>query len=857
MEIAPTPAGTGLADLDRVLQGLRPGDNVVWQLDAIEDYAFFVAPFVERALAEKRRVVYFRFARHPALVEEGRGAEVHRLQPGVGFESFTASIHRVIERAGRGTFYVFDCLSDLAADWYSDLMLGNFFMVTCPYLYELETVTYFALLREGHSHEAVDAIRSTTQLLLDVFRHERDLHVHPLKVQDRHSPTMYLPHVWDGATFRPLTQSAALAEALSDLSERRLDGVSRLDVWDRRFLHAREVLEAARGGIRPWSDVSEVFQPLLRMLLTRDERLLDLATRCLELQDLLAIRRRLVGTGLVGGKAAGMLLARAILLKADPHWRRRLEPHDSWFVGSDVFYTYLVRNGCWRARQKQRDRTSFLEGAAEARDRILSGTFPDFVRQQLVAMLEYYGQSPIIVRSSSLLEDSFGNAFTGKYESVFCPNQGSPEERLAQVLDAMRRVYASSMSEEALRYREHRGLLDRDEQMAILVQRVSGGVHGRFFYPQAAGVALSYNPYVWNHAIEAEAGVVRLVFGMGTRAVERSDDDYTRIVALNAPALRHETTLDEVTEYAQRRVDVIDLEANRFASELLDTVVNESPDLPIDLFATAREESGFVLTFEKLLWATPFVEEIRSLLGTLRDAYRYPVDVEFTANFLSDGEFRLNLVQCRPLQVKEGGVIRPPPAGLPEEAVLLTSRGPVIGQSTSTAVDRVVYVDPDAYAVLPTQDRYEVARVIGRLNRLEASRGLGVLLLGPGRWGSTTVSLGVPVHFAEINRVSAICEILRMGDVIPDVSLGSHFFNDLVEANMLYLALYPTRSGHRLDEHRLRSAPNRLAELLPDDARLAPVVHVIDFPLPGDPRLLWLHADCVKQEVSCHLAPAT
>ena len=96
------------------------------------------------------------------------------------------------------------------------------------------------------------------------------------------------------------------------------------------------------------------------------------------------------------------------------------------------------------------------------------------------------------------------------------------------------------------------------------VQRVSGAVHGRFFYPQAAGVALSYNPYVWNHAIDPDAGVVRLVFGMGTRAVDRSDDDYTRIIALNAPQLRPETSLDEATEYAQRRVDVLDLEAIRW-----------------------------------------------------------------------------------------------------------------------------------------------------------------------------------------------------------------------------------------------------------------------------------------------------
>jgi hypothetical protein len=851
---ATEPPSTGLPALDGVLGGLRPGDNVVWQVDAIEDYAPFVAPFVDRALAEGRRLVYFRFARHAPLVEEGRGAEIHRLEAAIGFESFTNAIHRAIERGGRGAFYVFDCLSDLAADWFSDLMLGNFFMVTCPYLYELDTVTYFALARDSHSHEAVDSIRSTTQLLIDVFRHRRDLHVHPLKVLGRHSPTMYLPHVREGDAFRPLTESAVLSEALADLSERRLDGVSRLDVWDRRFLHAREVLEAARAGRRPWQDAQEVCQPLLRMMLTRDERLLELATRCLDLQDLFAIRRRMIGTGLVGGKAAGMLIARAVLVKADPAWTHRLEPHDSWYIGTDVFYAYLVRNGCWAARRAQRDRASFLEGAEEARARILAGTFPEFARPQLVALLEYYGQSPIIVRSSSLLEDGFGNAFTGKYESVFCPNQGSPEERLEQLLGAVRRVYASAMSEEALRYREHRGLLDRDEQMAILVQRVSGAVHGRLFYPQAAGVALSYNPYVWNHAIDPDAGVVRLVFGMGTRAVERSDDDYTRIVALNAPQLRHETTLDEVTEYAQRRVDVIDLEANRFRSEKIEDVVRESPALPVDLFATARPDGGWVLTFEKLLWATPFVEEMRTLLRTLREAYRYPVDVEFTANFLSSGTFKLNLVQCRPLQVKEGGVIVAPPDGLSEEAILLRSRGPVVGQSTSAPVDRILYVDPDAYTTLGTQDRHEVARVIGRVNRLPGSAARRTFLLGPGRWGSTTVSLGVPVRFAEIQRVSAVCEILRMGNVIPDVSLGSHFFNDLVEADMLYVALYPTRPGHRLDEQRLRAAPNRLGELLPDDARLAQVVRVVDFPLPGDARRPWLNADCVKQEVVCYLA---
>ncbi|MCM2333886.1 MAG: PEP/pyruvate-binding domain-containing protein, partial [Anaeromyxobacteraceae bacterium] len=782
----PLPPSTGLAGLDEVLQGLRAGDNVVWQVEAIEDYPPLVAPFVARAVAEGRRTVYFRFARHAPLVAEGTpGVALHRVSPALGFESFTAAIHQVVEATGPGAFYVFDCLSDLAADWYSDLMLGNFFMVTCPYLYELETVTYFALLRESHSGDAVDAIRATTQILADVFRRRREVYLHPLKVDGRHSPTMYLPHAWTADGFRALTESAELSEALSEVADRRAEGGARPDTWDRRVQAAREVRDGVRAGRRRPEEEREAFASLLGMMLTRDERFAELASQHLLLDDLLAVRRRMVGTGLVGGKAAGMLVARAILVNADPAWARVLEPHDSWFVGSDVFYTYLVRNGCWRARRDQRRGDAFLNGAADARRRVLSGRFPETVRRQFVAMLEYYGQSPIIVRSSSLLEDGFGNAFTGKYESVFCANQGSPAERLADLEAAVKAVYASSMSEEALRYRERRGLLDRDEQMAVLVQRVSGAVRGGLYFPQVAGVALSYNPYVWNVRIEPEAGVVRLVFGLGTRAVDRADDDYTRIVALNAPSLRPEASLDEQTEYAQHRVDVLDLEQRALRSLRLDEVLRRSPGLPMRLFGTPRD-GGWVLTFDELLWATPLVERLRELLARLKDAYRYPVDVEFTGNFVGEGDLRLNLVQCRPLQVREGGAILPPPAGLRDQDVLLRSRGPIVGPSAHTPIDRVIYVDPDAYARLATGDRHEVGRVVGRLTALDREGRQKVLLLGPGRWGTTTPALGVPVSFAEIQRVSALCEIMRLGDVVPDVSLGSHFFNDLVEESMLY-----------------------------------------------------------------------
>ncbi len=283
--------------------------------------------------------------------------------------------------------------------------------------------------------------------------------------------------------------------------------------------------------------------------------MLELVERYLTLEDIVRIRKRMIGTGLIGGKTLGMLLARAILSQQSERPAEIFEAHDSFFIGSDVFYTYLVRNGVWWVRQNQRNPETFLDGADQARQNILTGRLPDYIVKQIENMLDYFGQSPIIVRSSSLLEDNFGNSFAGKYESVFCANQGSREKRLDDFLAAMRTIYASSMSEKALRYRAQRRLLDRDEQMALLVMRVSGEMHGRDFFPDMAGVGFSFNPYAWSEYIDPKAGVVRLVFGLGTRAVDRSDDDYTRIVALNAPNRRPEANFDEVRDHAQQRVD--------------------------------------------------------------------------------------------------------------------------------------------------------------------------------------------------------------------------------------------------------------------------------------------------------------
>nr|MCU0936968.1 PEP/pyruvate-binding domain-containing protein [Gammaproteobacteria bacterium] len=474
------------------------------------------------------------------------------------------------------------------------------------------------------------------------------------------------------------------------------------------------------------------------------------------------------------------------------------------------------------------------------------------------------------VRSSSLLEDSYGNAFAGKYESVFCANQGSHDKRLDDFIAAVKTIYASTMSEKALRYREQRGLLDRDEQMSLLVQRVSGSRYGNLFFPQVAGVGLSVNPYVWNKLIDPRAGMVRLVFGLGTRAVDRSDDDYTRVVALNAPQRRPESDVDEVRQFSQRRVDVIDLDASQVVAVEFHDMAERAYDLPLHVFAApdpalarraARDglpqPTAQLLTFDHLLSKTPFVADMRQMLQLLEGAYQYPVDLEFTANFFGDGQYKINLVQCRPLQVAADVAAASLPAVVPTEDLVLEACGAVIGKSRQHAVERVVYVTPSVYGQLPTQDRYAVARLIGRvLHAGDEARSRRVMLAGPGRWGTTMPMLGVPVSFAEIDTVAVLCEIVAMREnLVPDVSLGTHFFNDLVEMDILYLALFPGRAGNRWSLDFFEQSPNRLAELVPEAAQWAHAVRVIDLPVGQAPEAtLTVWASSLDQKVLCYLS---
>ena len=179
----------------------------------------------------------------------------------------------------------------------------------------------------------------------------------------------------------------------------------------------------------------------------------------------------------------------------------------------------------------------------------------------------------------------------------------------------------------------------------------------------------------------------------------------------------------------------------------------------------------------------------------------------------------------------------------------------MIGHSRHIRIDRFIYVTLSAYRRLAFQDRYEVARLIGRINRAaEPSGAGGTMLVGPGRWGTSDPFLGIPVAFAEISRASVLCEIVAMHEhLVPDVSLGTHFLNDVVETDMLYLALFPERGNTYLSTQWFESAPNRLLEVLPYAGPWADTIRIID--VTGEPEIggvAFLDADPFEQKVICY-----
>ncbi len=852
---------TGIIGLDEVINNLRLGDNVVCQIDNLRNYKYLVTEFAKNAVSKGRRVVYMRFANHEPLFNDSDGIFTYSLNAKEGFETFSTNVHEIIKKEGLEVFYVFDCLSDLLLYWATDLMLGNFFMITCPYLFELDTIAYFAIMRDSHSFKTIARIRETTQLLLDIYSIDSSLCIHPLKVWNRYSPNMFLPHVKEKDRFIPITTSADAARLFSYNASKFYESSERnLDYWDRLFMKAEEVEEESSLE-KKW----DMIEQLSKVMIAREKRLLDLARKNFSLKDLLDIKSRMIGTGFIGGKAVGMLLSRKILSKDKTFsWKDILEPHDSFYIGSDIFYTYIVQNGLWKLRMEQKTKEGYFKTSELLRKALLDGQFPEETKEQLMHMIEYFGQSPIIVRSSSLLEDSFGNAFAGKYESIFSVNQGTAKERLNKLEEYIKRIFASTMNEEALSYRLQRGLDMADEQMALLVQRVSGSYHKNYFFPDVAGVGISYNTFAWNEKMDPKAGMLRIVFGLGTRAVNRVEDDYPRVAALDDPLSRPYHDSKYLKRFSQHKIDVLNISSNNLETSDVSKILEELPETKNKLFGNedikVREkmkelkikgENAWNLNFDGLFSETDFKEVISKMLKNLEKEYQYPVDIEFTVNFKADGTYFINLLQCRPLQVRGIGKKISIPSDISNKKILFETKGSFMGGNIALKISKIFYVNPQKYHALSEKEKYSLARLIGKFNKTITDKERNaVILIGPGRWGTSTPSLGVPVNFSEINNISLLVEIdYESGNIQPELSFGTHFFQDLVETDISYAAVFSGVDKGCFNEKFLSNYNNVTNKYFSDQAVFNEAVEIYEF----EKTSLQVLSDIVSQKMICFL----
>lgn len=586
---------------------------------------------------------------------------------------------------------------------------------------------------------------------------------------------------------------------------------------------------------------------LIRRILTDQPAFIDIAKNFISIDSFYDLLQHVIypvgSHGKLGGKSAGLFVAHHIIQHTENSAERfgKVKIPKTWYLTSDGLLSFMSYNNLEEVmEQKYKDIAQVRQEYPYVVHVFKNSLFPPEILKGLTMALDDFGEVPLVVRSSSLLEDRVGTVFAGKYKSLFIANQGDKATRLVALMDAVAEVYASTFGPDPIEYRTENNLLDTHEEMGIMIQEVIGKKTGNYFFPAFAGVAFSHNDFRWSSRVKSEDGLIRMVPGLGTRAVDRISDDYPVLISPGQPELRVNVTIDEIIRYSPKHMDVINLTTGAFETIEVESLLKRyGRDYPAisrvvsilkqDFIQPARplgmnfNDDCFVVNFEGLIKRTSFVQEVKNMLDELKKKYRHPVDIEFA----HDGQ-DFYLLQCRSQSSGLSYRAAEIPANLPEADVLFTARK-YIPNGVVSNISHLVYVDPVHYGLITNREEMvQVGHAIGRLNTLLPKRQF--ILMGPGRWGSRgDIKLGVSITYSEIKNTAILIEIARKtNDYVPDLSFGTHFFQDLVEANIKYLPLYPDDKDVLFNENLFQQSTNILAALLPDLKHLQSIIKVID-----------------------------
>lgn len=546
--------------------------------------------------------------------------------------------------------------------------------------------------------------------------------------------------------------------------------------------------------------------------------------------------------GRIGGKGSGLFLAYQILKthRSNLSEIENVVIPKTWYISSDEFSNLLEENGLDELNEhKYLDMMDIRIGYPRIIQRLKNSRISPYILNELNKVLDTSDDCPLIIRSSSLLEDQIDTSFSGKYKSLFITNIGTRAERMKQLIDGILEVYASIFNPDSIEYRKERGLLDCNEQMGIMIQEVVGCKVGTYFFPLFAGVAFSNNELRWSPRIKRDDGLLRMVMGLGTRAVDRIGEDYPVLLSPGQPNLRINQSPYDLLKYSPQFMDVIDLENNQFLTlpisdlvkkygdkipniNLMASVIKDDIIIDVNPLLTDFKEDNIVITFDRLINKTSFVNKVKSILSLLETEMGYPVDIEFACD-----EKNFYLLQCRPQSRNHDNGPVAIPMNIPTLGTIFTANK-YVSNGKVTGIKSVVYVDPYAYSKMSSyEDFINVRNIISEINQMLPRRSF--ILMGPGRWGSRgDIKLGVPVAYSDINNTAMLIEIaLKQSKYEPELSFGTHFFQDLVEENIKYLPLYPEDDDILFNQSFFSSSRNILSDILPAYSYMSEVVKVI------------------------------
>ncbi|MCB2206621.1 histidine kinase [bacterium] len=523
-----------------------------------------------------------------------------------------------------------------------------------------------------------------------------------------------------------------------------------------------------------------------------------------------------IGSGSLGGKGRGLAFTDNLLrkyLSADYFPGVRVSIPRTIVLGTDVFAQFIEENNLLPLAVQNVTDQEILRA-------FLAAALPATVIGDIRAILDK-ARFPIAVRSSSLLEDAMYQPFAGIYATIMIPNSSpDPSVRFHNLTQAIKYVFASTYFRQAKNYIEATSNRIEEERMAVIIQEMVGERHGRYFYPHVSGVARSFNYYPFGKATQKD-GVVNLALGLGKTIVEGGTSlQYSPAYPTVYPQfgttrdLFHNSQLkyfaldlesDIVRKYPNEDQHLVELDlADAEQHGTLDYCASTYVGQDDRLYEGIRRSGPRILTFAPLLKSEviPLNQAVRLLISICETAVNCPVEIEFAVKLGKNSPMpaEFSFLQLRPM-VKQEGHFNVDLDSIDQERIVFQSEQ-TLGNGSKRLRD-VIYIKPETFDAMKTR---QMVREINEVNADLLAARRPYLLIGPGRWGSSDPSLGIPVGFSDISAATAIVET-SLPNMIIDPSQGSHFFQNLTSFRITYFTLRHYNEEHSIDWDWLSALP--------------------------------------------------